>query len=318
MYSAEVCSIRGGGNDMKKVIMVILSVGLLMGILSGCNNGKNEIDELKQQIEELKQNIATPAPTVTQTQPSATVLIKTPTPIPTSQEPVATQSPTESPVITSTPVPASTPTPTPAPTLAPTPTPAPTPSPQPLSMANWDGKVFVSEWAGFRFPLPTGWYKATDDEIIQVNNLGYEMMAGATGQTVEDLKSIPVIYPMLVMKHPLGTEFTGINTNIVMFFEKLSPTNVTLVDETIYLNSTKNQYESMDIGYEFPSGIKEIEVAAETYYSLKAIISGTGMQQIFLCRKHENYIIGIILTGDINNTSELEGLINSFTAQGVL
>ncbi|MFO7611388.1 MAG: hypothetical protein R6W99_02715 [Clostridia bacterium] len=281
---------------MKRVIIVILSVGLLMGILSGCNNGKKEIDELKQQIEELQQNIATPVPTGTQAPAS------TPTPFPVSQEPSATPVPTETPIATA----------TPETTLAPTPTPAP----QPLSMARWDGNVFVSEWAGFRLPLPAGWYKATDDEIKQVYNLGYDIIAGATGQTVEELKNIPVIWPMFIMKYPLGTTFTGMNTNIVMFFEKLIPPNDTQVDETVYLNSVKSQFESM--GYEFPSSITEIDVAGKTYHSMKAVISESSMQQRFLCRKHENYMIGIILTGDINNSAELEGLINSITAQGVL
>ncbi|MBN2559266.1 MAG: hypothetical protein JXB33_10980 [Clostridia bacterium] len=291
---------------MKKILITIFAISLITGVMSGCNNSKKEINELKQQIEELQQNISTPAATGTQAQ------TPTPTPVPTTQTPVPTSQPTASPVVTSTPAPASTATPMPAPT----PTPVPTPAPQPLPMASWDGDVFVSAWAGFRLPLPAGWYKATDDEIKQVNNLGYEMLAGATGQTVEELMNIPVIYPMLVMKYPLGASFTGINTNIVVLFEKLSPPNDTLVDEKIYLNSVKNQFENM--GYEFPSDINEIEVAGKDYHSLKAVLSGSGMQQIFLCRKHENYIIGIILTGDINNTAELEGLINSITANGVL
>lgn len=93
------------------------------------------------------------------------------------------------------------------------------------------------------------------------------MMARATGQTVENLKNIPLIYPMLVTKHSLGAEFSGINTNIVMFFEQLNPPNVTLVYETAYDNSIESQYESMDIGYDFPSKIKEKDVNGESYYS---------------------------------------------------
>ncbi|MFO7636562.1 MAG: hypothetical protein R6W96_04570 [Clostridia bacterium] len=201
------------------------------------------------------------------------------------------------------------------PTVQPSPDPVPSPSPQAesLSMAKWEGDVFISDWAGFRLPLPVGWYKATDDEIRELNQLGAEMLAGATGESAEFLQNIDAIYPLFIMKHPPGVQTTEINTNITMVFEKTSAlSDQRVTDPGEYLDFLKNQFEGMDIGYAFePKGSRV--VAGQTYVSLIAILSDYGMRQMFLCRKHDGYFISIIMTGSINNQAELDNLADSFT-----
>ncbi len=242
-------------------------------------------------------------------------------PAPIESEINPTDSPAPTPVTSSTtaasPAPTTMPTSTPAPTPTPVPTPTPTPAPTPqpviedLSIARWEGNVFISEWAEFKVLLPEGWYKATDEEISLLYGISMDILIGATDLTAEDLQDTEYAYPMFILKYQYGAEVGEINTNMSVFYEKLVPPNDLLVNAETYLNIVKEQYISLEIGYEFIGEISDLNVANKTYYSLTAVYETGGMKQVFLCRKHENFIVGMIITAAINDQTGIDMLINS-------
>ena len=101
------------------------------------------------------------------------------------------------------------------------------------------------------------------------------------------------------------------NTNIIVFFEKLLPPNNLLVSAKTYLEITKDQYINLDIGYKINEEITDVVVADKKFFKMTAELNEAGMKQIFLCRKHEDFIIGIIITAGIDNQTEIDNLINS-------
>lgn len=180
-----------------------------------------------------------------------------------------------------------------------------------LSLGRWVGNTFVSEWAGFSIPLPSGWYRATDDEIQTVYNTGIELVAGTGELEVEDLEKASYIYPMMILKKPLGTIMDEINSNLVVFYEKLIPLNNLIINARTYLDLTKEQYENLGLGYKVSDEYAEIKIAGEKYFAMSADNLELGLRQIFICRKNESFIIGIVITGNINDSAEIEMLIDS-------
>jgi len=236
-----------------------------------------------------------------------------PTPVSTIEptavpDAVATTEPTAEPTAESTTTP--TQAPTPVPTTAPTPMPTPQPEPANLSIARWEGNVFISEWAEFQIQMPEGWYKASDEEILLIYAIGIEILAGATDQDMEALASIDYAYPMFISKYPLGDEVGVFNTNLLISYEKLNPPNDILVGGYMYLSVVRSQYEDMDMGYEFIGDITEVQVAGKTYFLMTAENSSIEARQVFLCRKVDNFIIGIIISSAIDGQNEINMLID--------
>lgn len=193
------------------------------------------------------------------------------------------------------------------------PSPASTIVPQNVSIAKWEGNTFVSEWAEFSIPMPSGWYKASDEEIKEIYSIGTDIISGLGAQELADLENANYVYPMMIMKYTPGIYFDGINTNIIVFYEKLLPPNNVLVGGKSYLEITKKQYIDLNIGYEINEDIIDIKVAGAKFFTMTAELKEAGMKQIFLCRKHDNFIIGIIITAGIENQSEIDALINSIS-----
>ena len=319
---------QGGGknkNNTFKVVfisIVIILSGVIIYLLFGNFNkgdGLAEGTKSSDQVSSWKtlqpgidpyaplRNL-TPSPELTAVPtPTATPILTPEATLTPTDEIIPTQIPTAVPVPTATQMPESTTTPT----VVPTPTAVPTPIPEKLSIAAWEENVFVSEWAELWIPLPSGWYKATDEEILIIYSIGAEVIAGATGEDTAVLEDANYIYPMLIMKYPLDSTADDINTNMVVFFEKIEPPNDLLVGATTYINIVQDQYISLDMGYEIIGDITEVQVGDKTYSSITMDHEAGGIRQVFLCRKHENFIIGIIITAAIDGQSEIETLIES-------
>lgn len=178
-----------------------------------------------------------------------------------------------------------------------------------IDYGRWEGSTFISEWGEFSVQVPSGWYTATDEELKLVYDAGTELLVGTGIATEEELENISYIYPMMIAKYPMDSDFTGINTNMIVFYEKLQPINVLLVNGKDYLEITKESYESMNMGYEITGGIAKSKVAGADFYMMIADDNTNGLQQVFLCRKHGGFIIGFIITGSLDNQSEIDDLI---------
>ncbi len=181
-----------------------------------------------------------------------------------------------------------------------------------LSMARWDDDVFVSEWAGFKLPVPEGWYVATDEEIKEVMNLGAEVIAGATGEDADKYKAANAVYPLYMSKYPLDSE--ELNPNAMIVIEKLSALqNLLIKDADSYIESTMQQLEGLNIGYSTEKGDKVV-IAGEEYSSMTAtleLIEDLSLIQRYYSRVHDGYIISFILTGISTNPEELDDIITS-------
>lgn len=179
-----------------------------------------------------------------------------------------------------------------------------------LSMAKWNGDVFVSEWAGFKMPLPSGWYKATDEEIKESNKLGAEAIAGALDEDTEKYSGLNAIYPLYVLKQKYGEQTTDINTSILIIFEKLGLLdNVAIKDSESYITYLKEQLESLEMGYVCQTP-EQVQVAGETYTSVIATITEKNLRQQYLSRKYDDYIISLIVTGSLSDPDEMDDLLN--------
>lgn len=181
-----------------------------------------------------------------------------------------------------------------------------------LSMAMWEDDAFISEWAGFKLPLPEGWYVATDEEIKEVMDLGAEVIAGATGEDAEKYKAANAVYPLYISKYPLDSQ--ELYPNAMVVFEKLSALqNLLIKDADSYIELTMQQLEDLNLGYNIVKGSK-VAIGGEEYASMTAtleLFEGLSLVQRYFSREHDGYIISFILTGISTNPEELDNIIAS-------
>lgn len=180
------------------------------------------------------------------------------------------------------------------------------------TMAEWDGNTFISEWAGFKFTVPGGWYKASDEEIAEFNQLGAEAIAGVTGEDAEKYQAANAVYPFLISEYPLkNVPQNVVNTNVVSVFEKLNALqSISVKDAESYLEYTAEQLESL--GFETEKA-ESRQIAGKEYASMTASINAgiVSMKQYYFTTKHDGYMISFIFTGSSTETSKIEDLIKS-------
>jgi len=119
----------------------------------------------------------------------------------------------------------------------------------------WDGDIFVSEYLGLEFELPSGWSKLDDDEIAEF--IGVVFLDGAPEMGLE--------FPDEVLEALEGGQFHDMlaihpfeGTNVQIIFERNAI--AMLISEEEYLETVVEQFEEVSgLGMEF----RDFEIASE-------------------------------------------------------
>ena len=91
----------------------------------------------------------------------------------------------------------------------------------------WKGDVYTNRYLNLSFALPEGWTAASDEEMLEMMDLGSELMDNEAG-LVSELLKVKVIYNMMAADNTTGN-------NIIVSMENLALTvGGTSIDEEAY------------------------------------------------------------------------------------
>lgn len=161
---------------------------------------------------------------------------------------------------------------------------------------------YESQFLNLRFELPDGYIMATEDDLktmIAASN-------ALVGIDVGDYDDLATVYEMTVQ------HFSG-NPNVMVMAEKLIPATTSV---SKYLEVLKEQLTDMpNMNYSFKE-TSEATIAGQTYTKLTALVDvfGSAMTQDYYLRKQGNRMIVLVFSYTDEATSEMQGLLNTFTA----
>ena len=167
-----------------------------------------------------------------------------------------------------------------------------------FTRGKWEENKYVNDFAKIKFNLPTGWLKATDEEIAKLMNVGVEALNEDQQKLLEESGSNSV-YGMVANDPASGA-------SIMIIFED----TVLKVTPEYYLSSVKKQLEEVESYYYTIGDITEKELAGTKYYSMDAEISGTVVNQYYYVKTINNYVVTIIIT--TTQEGQIDTLLNCF------
>ena len=155
---------------------------------------------------------------------------------------------------------------------------------------------FESEYLDLRFSVPEGFEMATEEYILDMMNIGAEVM-DIDEKTLE-YASLTTVYEMMVFAES-GTP------NVIVMVEK-SPLSVDR-----YFDALESQLSQM--GYEFDE-VTTTEVAGQSYQQISSSTESFGafLIQSYLLRKIDDRIVGFITTSTPDTEDELNVLMKAF------
>ena len=165
-----------------------------------------------------------------------------------------------------------------------------------FSMGEWTDNVYTNEFLGLKFKLPAEWEYSNDEEIVEMMDLGKELLTDEQ-QKLSEISKLNSVYYAVAQNPTTGD-------NISIMSEKL----VASVTTDYYLNALKTQLEAVDsIDYTIEGTSKET-IANREYDVLKtsASVSGVNLVQKYYVYKLDNYMLAIIAT----STSGENGITN--------
>ena len=167
-----------------------------------------------------------------------------------------------------------------------------------FTRGKWEENKYVNDFADIKFNLPTGWEKATDEEIAKLMNIGVEALNEDQQKLIEQSGSNSV-YGMVANDPASGA-------SIMIIFED----TVLKVTPEYYLSSVKKQLEDVESYYYTVGDITEKELAGAKYSSMDAEISNTIVKQSYYAKTINNYVVSIIIT--TTQEGQLDTILNCF------
>ena len=168
-----------------------------------------------------------------------------------------------------------------------------------FTRGKWEDNKYVNDFANIKFNLPTGWVKATDEEIAKLMNVGVEALNEDQQKLIEESDSNSV-YGMVANDPASGA-------SIMIIFEDL----VFKVTPEYYLSQVKKQLEDVESYYYTVGDITQKDVAGEKYYSMEAEVSGTiKVNQYYYTKIIGNYVSTIIIT--TTQEGQIDTLLSCF------
>lgn len=159
---------------------------------------------------------------------------------------------------------------------------------------------FESEWLGVRFTAPEGYVMATEDEMLEMMQLGAEAMD--LGSEAVDYAQLTTVYEMMAST-PTGLP------NVVAMVEKLSFSSMSLEQ---YFEALRTQLEPM--GYVVSEELGSADIAGQSYSTGTASVSvnDVDMTQKFYMNKVDNRMIVFSVTYSADTEADAEALMTAF------
>ncbi len=160
---------------------------------------------------------------------------------------------------------------------------------------------FKSEYLNMSFEMPEGYVMATEEDLIELSDLGAEQLDGS--QAVIDFSKANTVYEMMV------SNMQGV-PNISVMTEKLMLSNI---KEEQYIESLKGVLESLGMPYTFEEAYTK-EFLGQNYTILPAVLEMEGLKiyQDYMILVQDKRAQCIISTYMDDTKAEAETLLQTF------
>lgn len=171
----------------------------------------------------------------------------------------------------------------------------------------WKDDVYTNRYLNLKFTLPEGWTASSDEEMLELMNLGSELMENKAGLTSELLK-VKVVYNMMAADSTTGS-------NIIVSMENLALTiGGTGIDEEAYAEAVASQLQAVD-NFDYTIGERsQVEIAGGTFLKAPVTMNADGvtLEQAYYLRRIGEYM-AILMVTDTDNTG-VDTLVSYFSA----
>lgn len=115
-----------------------------------------------------------------------------------------------------------------------------------VERGTWDGNTFTSTYLGVQFNMPAGWVVATDEDIAQVMNLGFDMVGIDIDTDTLDALDVITFIDMMVSDPMTGG-------SVYITYERLIfPHTRISVQDYIGIAAQTIEMMGMDVNLDFP------------------------------------------------------------------
>ena len=158
-----------------------------------------------------------------------------------------------------------------------------------LTKGSWDGDVYTNESLNFKFTLPDGWSRYSDEEIESTFN-----------QYDVDLSEINTFIHLMAIN-------PGVGSNIIVMTEKQSP----FITEDVYAAALVKNL-SLKEGYSNVNDNGKVSIQGKDFRYLSADVanSGVSMKQRYYMEKVGDYFFSIIVT-DVANNIDVSNIVSA-------
>lgn len=172
------------------------------------------------------------------------------------------------------------------------------------------GQTYVSEFGEFQFTAPEGWVYATDEEILNMMNLGKEYLSDKQKLSAE-LGKQKTVYDAMAQDAKTGCNVMVMYENLAL---SLGGTNYTAED---YADVVSKQLPESGLPYVVGEK-KTVTVCEKEFVRLDATADYQGVKiaQSYLLRKIGKYMLAISVTAPQgSNTEDIIALLAPYNAE---
>lgn len=171
-----------------------------------------------------------------------------------------------------------------------------------------EGNTYTSSFAGFKFTPANSWEFSSEEEILSLMDIASEDKDNAE-KLAEEIAKQKTIYESMAADAETGS-------NVIIMYENLSLTlGGNSYDEEKYAEALKSQ--SAESGYEYTyETAANVDFAGNTYYKMSAssTYSGVTVEQVYLIRKIDNYMLVICISSSPEVGASVEEIMGYFSA----
>lgn len=173
---------------------------------------------------------------------------------------------------------------------------------------NSSGGVYTNTFAGIKFTAPESWSFYTDEEIMELMEIGSDMLNDDDALAYE-LSMQATIYSMMAENAETGA-------SVQIMFENLALVGALGYSADDYADSIASQLEDLtEIEYEVGEKSNKT-IAGEDYVVIPTTANSMGvdMEQYYLMRKIDGYMMSMIITTVPDLGTTLDDVTSLFSA----
>ncbi|MCL2397223.1 MAG: hypothetical protein FWC93_04075 [Defluviitaleaceae bacterium] len=167
-----------------------------------------------------------------------------------------------------------------------------------------DGDNFESEWLNLRFTAPDGFIMASQEEILEMMQLGLDMMD--VDSSVVAWAEMAVVSEMMAML-PTGLASVSVATERIML------SNITIEQ---YVEAAFQGVEALGWEVSPNDDLRQINFAGNQWYTYTATVEAFGIDWSYqyLVRRFDNRMALITVYAIAGEEAHIDTLINAFAA----